>query len=115
MATTTAPATTAVLRPDRRPSLLRRLAANPVSLVGLVGVIALLLIATVGPFFAPYDPTQLGPARLRPPSAEHLMGTENFGRDVLSRFLYGSRISIFVGLGSVAFALITGTLLGMLA
>ena len=85
------------------------------SLFGLLGVVLLLALATIGPFVAPYDPAALSPQRLRPPSAEHLMGTENFGRDVFSRFLHGTRVSMFVGLGSVAFALILGSLCGMLA
>ncbi len=95
--------------------MLRRLAHDRISMLGLAGVILLLLIATLGPLLAPYDPAALSPARLRPPSAEHWMGTENFGRDVLSRFLYGTRVSMFVGLGAVGFGLLTGTLLGMSA
>jgi peptide/nickel transport system permease protein len=92
-----------------------RLVGNRLALFGLVGVAVLLALATVGPLLAPYDPAALSPQRLRPPSAEHLMGTENFGRDVFSRFLYGTRVSMFVGLGSVALALLVGTLLGMVA
>ena len=92
-----------------------QLIRNRLSLFGLVGVVVLLALATIGPFVAPYDPAALSPRRLRPPSAEHLMGTENFGRDVFSRFLHGTRVSMFVGLGSVAFALTLGALCGMLA
>src|SRR5437773_2315264 len=95
--------------------LLRRLAHDRISILGLAGVVVLLLLATLGPLLSPYDPAALSPARLKPPSVEHLMGTENFGRDVLSRFLYGTRVSMFVGLGAVAFGLLTGTLLGMCA
>jgi peptide/nickel transport system permease protein len=96
-------------------TLLRRLAHDRISMLGLAGVLLLLLIATLGPLFAPYDPAALSPARLRPPGPEHLMGTENFGRDVFSRFLFGTRVSMFVGLGAVAFGLLVGTLLGMSA
>src|SRR3989442_1595236 len=85
------------------------------SVFGLAGVVLLILIAVFGPMLAPYDPTALSAARLRPPSPDHLMGTENFGRDVFSRFLYGTRVSMFVGLGAVAVGLIIGTLLGMTA
>jgi peptide/nickel transport system permease protein len=81
----------------------------------MAGVLLLVLIAVLGPFVAPYDPAALSPERLRPPSAAHLMGTENFGRDVFSRFLFGTRVSMFVGLGAVALGLTTGTLLGMTA
>jgi peptide/nickel transport system permease protein len=95
--------------------LVRQFMRQPVSLFGFAGVALLLLITLVGPFLAPYDPSALSAARLRPPSLEHLMGTENFGRDVLSRFLYGTRVSMFVGLGAVIFGLVLGTLLGMAA
>lgn len=91
------------------------MARNRLSLFGMAGVTLILFLAIFGPFLAPYDPTELSPARLRPPSPAHLMGTENFGRDVFSRFLYGSRISVFVGIGSVAMALVVGALLGMIA
>src|SRR6266487_3707473 len=88
---------------------------QPLTVFGMCSVLLLVLIALLGPLVSPYDPAALSPARLRPPSLEHLMGTENFGRDVLSRFLYGTRVSMFVGLGAVAFGLLTGTLLGMSA
>lgn len=95
--------------------LLRRLASRPRSLFTLIGVCFFLLLALVGPFFAPYDPAKLGDATLAPPGGDHWMGTDSLGRDVFSRFLYGSRISIIVGFGAVACALVLGTLLGMLA
>ncbi|MFN8532377.1 MAG: ABC transporter permease [Dehalococcoidia bacterium] len=114
MATTVA-TVPAMARAPRRANLLQRMARNKVSMVGLFGVTLILLIALIGPYLAPYDPTELSAARLRPPSAEHWMGTENFGRDVFSRFLHGSRISMFVGIGSVALALVVGALFGMLA
>jgi peptide/nickel transport system permease protein len=100
---------------NRRWRALRQLLRQRISMFGLVGVVLLLLISVVGPFLAPYDPAALSPSRLRPPSLEHLMGTENFGRDVLSRFLYGTRVSMFVGLGAVSLGLLAGTLLGMIA
>src|SRR5579859_2500420 len=92
-----------------------RLARQPVSMFGMAGVLLLVIIALIGPFVAPYDPAALSPERLRPPSAAHLMGTENFGRDVFSRFLYGTRVSMFVGLGAVALGVSVGTVLGMVA
>src|SRR5579864_4688574 len=92
-----------------------RLLRNRLSAFGMFGIILLLAIALIGPLLAPYDPAAPSPARLQPPTLQHLMGTENLGRDVFSRFLYGTRVSLFVGLGSVAFGLILGSLLGMLA
>ena len=102
-------------RRGRGAQILRQLLRQRISVFGLAGVVLLVLVATLGPLLSPYDPAALGPARLRPPSLEHLMGTENFGRDVFSRFLFGTRVSMFVGLGAVAFGLLTGTLLGMSA
>src|SRR6266536_157131 len=99
----------------RGTQILRQLVRNRLSAFGMAGVALLLLIAVIGPLVSPYDPAALSPARLRPPSLEHLMGTENFGRDVFSRFLNGTRISMFVGLGAIALGLIVGTLLGMTA
>lgn len=96
-------------------SILRRLASRPGSLLTLIGVCLFMLLAVVGPFFAPYDPAGLGPSSLAPPGGEHWMGTDSLGRDVFSRFLYGSRVSILVGFAAVACALVLGTLLGMVA
>jgi peptide/nickel transport system permease protein len=99
----------------RRPSLLARLARRRITLVGLIGASVLLFLTLVGPYLAPYDPAIVSTARLRPPSPEHWMGTESLGRDVFSRFLHGTRVSMLVSLGAVALGLVIGTLLGMLA
>ena len=95
--------------------LLRRLASKWLSLISLIGAVSFILLALVGPFFAPFGLGELGSDALAPPSAEHWMGTDSVGRDVFSRFLYGSRISILVGFIAVLLALVLGTLLGMLA
>jgi peptide/nickel transport system permease protein len=98
-----------------RPSILARLARRRISLLGLVGAALLLLVTVAGPYLAPYDPAAISTARLRAPTPEHPMGTDNLGRDVLSRFLYGTRVSMLVSLGAVALGLTVGTLFGMLA
>lgn len=72
-------------------------------------------LAVFGPILAPYDPAALSLERLKPPSPIHVMGTENLGRDVFSRLLYGTRVSILVSVGAVLFGLVVGSLLGMLA
>lgn len=95
--------------------LLRRLATRKLSLFSMIGVGIFLLLALVGPFFAPYDPAALGDNSLASPDGDHWMGTDSVGRDVFSRFLYGSRVSILVGFLAVLFALVIGSLLGMLA
>jgi peptide/nickel transport system permease protein len=93
---------------------LRRL---PLSLlVGAVAVIGLVLVAIVGPFLAPYDPINGDMTiSLNAPSAAHLLGTDLYGRDVLTRIIYGSRIALSVGLGSVLASMLIGTTLGMIA
>ena len=75
----------------------------------------MLLVALLAGAIAPQDPTaQLAP-RLQPPSAAHLLGTDEFGRDQFSRLVYGSRISLYVGILSVALALSTGATVGIVA
>lgn len=82
------------------------------------GTVVLLLfaLAVAGPFFAPYDPLKLDlPAKLSGPTAKHLLGADEFGRDVLSRLIYGARTSAWIALATVAVALIGGTLVGTVA
>ncbi len=80
-------------------------------ILGLLGAAALL-----APLLAPCDPlAQDLYGRLQPPSAAHLLGTDEFGRDILSRVLYGARLSLRLGLVCVAMALAAGTLLGLVA
>lgn len=93
---------------------LRRL---PPSLVlGLGAVAALVLVAIIGPILAPYSPINGDmTASLSPPSPSHLLGTDLYGRDVWTRILYGARIALSVGVGSVAASMIIGTFFGMIA
>src|SRR5215472_5662849 len=110
-----APATIDQSRRSRMAEIAFHVFRNRLSALGLCGVVLLLLIAVFGPLLAPYDPAAPSPARLQPPTMQHLMGTDNLGRDVFSRFLFGTRVSLFVGLGAVALGLVAGTLLGMVA
>lgn len=87
--------------PGERQPALRRLTRDPLGLVGLCVVAILIIVAMAAPFIAPHDPTSIDAVRrLEPPSHLHLLGTDNLGRDILSRLLYGSRWS----LGTVAIA-----------
>ena len=85
--------------------------------MGSVLALILLICAIFAPWLAPVDPYfQDYTAVLAPPgSADHLLGTDQFGRDLLSRVLYGARLSLFVGLASVILGLVFGVLLGLLA
>ena len=97
-------------------SFLGTLGRNRMAMAGLVALGLIVALALLAPLVAPFDPIDQRIARkLQPPSAEHLLGTDTFGRDVLSRILYGARVSLMVGLLSVAIAMVLGTLLGLYA
>lgn len=93
-----------------------RLRANRLAMAGLVLVAGLAAVAAAAPWIAPHDPTTID-ARiiLAGPSAAHLLGTDDLGRDVLSRMIYGARISLAVGIVSVGIAVLIGTSLGACA
>jgi len=97
-------------RAVRRPRL------DAVTLIGLA-ILAILIAASVfAPWISPYNPTEINPAaRLKPPSPEHLLGTDRIGRDVLSRALYGGQISLTVGVLVGITVLLVGVTLGLLA
>lgn len=98
------------------PHVGHRLAADPWARFGLALVAALVVVAALAPLLAPADPYRGALAdSLRPPSATHLLGTDAQGRDLLSRTLYGARISLVVGLASQSIALALGVLLGLVA
>ncbi|TAA52547.1 ABC transporter permease [Shinella sp. JR1-6] len=85
-------------------------------LIGILVVGLLLLVAVFGPLFAPYDPLKLDlMARLKGPSEAHLLGADEFGRDLLSRLVYGARTSAWIAFATVVFAIVFGTILGVLA
>jgi peptide/nickel transport system permease protein len=79
-------------------------------------ILLVLLVALFAPILAPYDPAKINvPHRLEGPSTTHLMGTDQNGRDILSRVVYGSRVSVQVGVVAVAIALLVGVPLGLVA
>ena len=99
-------------------SLMRRSWRYPPANVLIGGGLLLLLvaIALLGLVWTPYDPLRLDLlARLKPPSAAHWLGTDEFGRDVLSRLMIGARTSLWISLLSVSVAVVAGTLIGLLA
>ena len=91
----------------------RRLKRNHLAMFGLYVIILFLLLAYIGPFFSPYDyfSTDLTVAK-QGPSAQHWMGTDTIGRDVLTRILYGGRTAILVGLMVVGLSTALGAILG---
>ena len=93
-----------------------RLLANPSGRIGLVGLGLFVVVAVAASLLAPYDPLEPDyGAVLQAPSSEHLFGTDQLGRDVLSRVIYGARISLTVGFVPVAAAFIVGTAIGVLS
>lgn len=95
---------------------LRSFARNKVAVAGAVIFITIILMSIFAAQLAPMDPlVQDIEHRLSPPSSHFLLGTDDLGRDVLSRLLWGSHSSLIIGLGSIVFGLIWGSLMGMLA
>ena len=89
---------------------------HPRMILGGALVLTWLALAVFAPFIAPYDPIKVNPTdALLPPSAGHLLGTDDLGRDMLSRILWGSRISLSVGLISVGIGFFVGVTLGLAA
>ena len=96
--------------------ILRRIIAEPLGLVGLSLVTLMVVSALFAGVLAPHDPVQLNIMhRLQGPSTEHLLGTDQLGRDLFSRVLYGGQVALKVALLSIGAALLIGVLLGMLA
>src|ERR1039458_2652490 len=97
-------------------SLRRAAGYNLLATAGLVMVAIFLLCALFAPWIAPQDPAQIDlPARLMAPSASHWFGTDELGRDILSRIIYGARISMLVGSCVVAASLTLGLIFGSIA
>src|SRR5262245_22800374 len=101
---------------DRRWETVRRAARARLAPFGAAVLLVTLVVALAAPLLSPYDPLKqnLGNALARP-SAVHWLGTDNVGRDVLSRVIWGTRISLVAGFASVAIALLIGGALGLVA
>ena len=100
---------------NRSYQALRSLWRDKLAATGIILVLILSLMAIFAPVVAPYVPSDQSLSnRLRPPSAEHWLGTDEFGRDVLSRVIFGSRVSLMVGVLSVAMSMIIGVPIGIL-
>src|SRR5262249_19855908 len=102
---------------NRRPTGLRRFLTTPAAAAGSAIVRAIVLLSLFGPAFSPYDPTAMSPAqRLLPPGAPgHPLGTDQVGRDVLTRLMDGGRRTLLIGAVPMALALALGTTLGLVA
>jgi len=89
---------------------------NKTSWIGLMVFVLVIALAIAAPWIAPYDPNDQNiMEKLRSPSVAHWLGTDSFGRDTLSRILYGARISLVIGIASTLLALVIGSAIGMFA
>jgi len=92
------------------------LTATPIIAVATVCLALIILMAIFAPLLTPHDPMLLAPAqRLKPSTAQFLLGTDAYGRDVLSRIIYGARISLLIGLGAAVCSIVIGLLIGLVA
>lgn len=97
-------------------SLIKRILSNKKAVFGGMIVLLLFLTAIFAPIIAPHDYITMDfPNMLKPPSGEYIFGTDEFGRDIFSRIVYGARISLQVGFIAVGISLVIGTLLGAIA
>jgi peptide/nickel transport system permease protein len=95
---------------------LQSLMSNKVTMTSAVLLLLLVLMALFAPLLAPQDPEFMDPSiRLLDPSADHLMGTDQFGRDVLSRVIYGSRVSLMIGFSVTICAAVIGSVIGLIS
>jgi peptide/nickel transport system permease protein len=104
-----------------------RLRHNKLAMVGLVIIVLMVLVAIFAPWLAPFDPNyspmtdssktmeEKAASKKRPPNSEHWLGTDDLGRDILSRLIYGSRVAVSVGIVAVAISLLIGLFFGALA
>ena len=95
---------------------IKKLLKDPAGLIGFLILCFMIFIAIFAPLIAPYDPTAVNmQERLQPPSGTHWFGTDNIGRDIFSRVIFGARITLTAGIMVVVMALSVGTLLGAIA
>ncbi len=105
-----------LLAPRRRFQVLRRLARHRSFRIGFVIVVLLTLAAIFAPLITSFDPTAMrARIRFRPPQAAYWFGTDNFGRDVFTRCLYGARLSLSIGLGVALLSGLVGTIAGIVS
>lgn len=105
-----------IKKPSQIREVWRRFRRNRQAMIGLSMMLILVMAAVFADVLAPYDPIEQDwLLRLQPPSAQHLFGTDELGRDIFSRVLYGARISLTVGLIAVSISCVTGCALGAVA
>ncbi|SFD79869.1 ABC transporter permease [Roseivivax sediminis] len=102
------------LKNEQRALTLRRFMANRLAVCGLGLTVVICLLAFLGPLLTPHGPLDINPIdRLQPPSAEHWMGTDNFGRDIYVRVLHGTRASLLIGFSVALLSSLIGVAIGL--
>lgn len=103
-------------KPNRRFNTLKKIYRRKIAFIGMVICILMVFLAIFGNWLSPYDPFKTETSNaLAAPNLRHWFGTDDLGRDLLSRVLYGARISLMVSIASVAIALLLGSILGLLS
>lgn len=100
---------------SRWSQLARTARANPIGVFGLAVIVMLIIFAVFAPYIAPYEPDDFVAAKRLNPSMAHPFGTDNFGRDMFSRVVYGARISLMVGFLAVSLGTLSGTAIGIVS
>jgi peptide/nickel transport system permease protein len=101
---------------SNRNRFLRAFFRNRIAMVGIVIISIMLFAAAFAEFVAPYDPNELNFSALQvPPSTDHLLGTDDFGRDILSRLIYGARVSLVIAFIAQTVAILIGVTLGLIS
>jgi peptide/nickel transport system permease protein len=94
----------------------RHFVLNPLSLLGVLFIVLLVFTGVLAPVLAPYDPVEISPdRRLAPPSLANWLGTDEVGRDILSRVIHGARISLQIGVTIILFAAAIGLIIGLVS
>src|SRR5246127_756984 len=115
MAIETLPNPSVTVAAPRRPGL-GFLTATPIITAATICLALVIASAILAPWLSPHDPLLLAPAqRLKPASAQFLLGTDAYGRDLLSRVIYGARISLLIGLGTSVLSIGVGLLIGLVS
>ncbi|KHD34716.1 peptide ABC transporter permease [Clostridium acetobutylicum] len=95
---------------------LKRILKNKLAIMSIIFLVSILIFNFLGPFFSPYSYNDIDVSLIKqPPSISHLLGTDDYGRDVLTRLMYAGRISLTVGLASMILSLLLGSILGCLS
>ncbi|MBD3304854.1 ABC transporter permease subunit [candidate division KSB3 bacterium] len=100
----------------QKAAVLRRFTKNPIIPIGTMIIILMILVGSLAPYLSPYDPSKMSPRdRREAPSKQFWLGTDRLGRDMLSRMIWGARVSLVIGVLAVAVSLVVGLTIGLMS